>query len=109
MTLQGDALDRLGRYAEAFAAYSASNEVSARRFANFEWAAGSYRDPVERLGREFATIDPASWKNESANEQSPAFLIGYPRSGTTLLENILASIPDVVALEERPLSTILRE
>jgi len=29
------------------------------------------------------------------------FLIGYPRSGTTLVENILASAPGVVALEER--------
>ncbi len=30
------------------------------------------------------------------------FLIGYPRSGTTLVENILASLPGVSALEERP-------
>ena len=30
------------------------------------------------------------------------FLLGYPRSGTTLVENILASAPDVVALEEHP-------
>ncbi len=30
------------------------------------------------------------------------FLIGYPRSGTTLVENILASLPSVSALEERP-------
>ncbi|WP_423141412.1 tetratricopeptide repeat-containing sulfotransferase family protein [Parablastomonas sp. CN1-191] len=30
------------------------------------------------------------------------FLLGYPRSGTTLLENVLASLPGVEALEERP-------
>jgi hypothetical protein len=29
------------------------------------------------------------------------FLLGYPRSGTTLVENILASASEVVALEER--------
>ncbi len=33
---------------------------------------------------------------------APTFLIGYPRSGTTLVENMLASIPGVEALEERP-------
>jgi hypothetical protein len=31
------------------------------------------------------------------------FLVGFPRSGTTLLELVLASHPDVVTLEERPL------
>ncbi|NJS15583.1 MAG: sulfotransferase [Sphingopyxis sp.] len=30
------------------------------------------------------------------------FLLGYPRSGTTLVENILASLPGVAALEEWP-------
>jgi hypothetical protein len=29
-------------------------------------------------------------------------LIGFPRSGTTLVENVLASIPGVFAIEERP-------
>ena len=30
------------------------------------------------------------------------FLTGYPRSGNTLVENVLASLPGVAALEERP-------
>ncbi len=30
------------------------------------------------------------------------FLLGHPRSGTTLLENVLASLPGVAAIEERP-------
>ncbi len=100
--LQGDALDRLGRYAEAFDAYLASNRASARRLARFDGNGETFRGYAERLGREFAAIDPASWKFEPTNVQSPAFLIGYPRSGTTLVENVLASIPGVEALEERP-------
>src|SRR5437588_10430167 len=37
------------------------------------------------------------------------FLLGFPRSGTTLLEQVLASHPDVEALEEREtLSDALR-
>ena len=31
-----------------------------------------------------------------------AFLLGFPRSGTTLLEQALAGHPDLVALEEAP-------
>jgi tetratricopeptide (TPR) repeat protein len=101
-SLQGDALDRLGQHAEAFAAYSAANEASARRFARFEGIGESNRDFVERLGREFAAIDANAWKGNAPDAQSHAFLIGYPRSGTTLVENMLASIPGVEALEERP-------
>jgi hypothetical protein len=30
-----------------------------------------------------------------------SFLVGFPRSGTTLLENVIASHPDVMAMDER--------
>jgi tetratricopeptide (TPR) repeat protein len=33
----------------------------------------------------------------------PVFLVGFPRSGTTLLDQVLDSHPSVVVLEERPL------
>ena len=104
--LQGDALDRLEQYAEAFAAYSTSNQASARRFTRFEGSGESHRGYAERLGQEFAAIDPQEWTAERLPSQDDtrtiAFLIGYPRSGTTLVENVLASIPGVEALEERP-------
>jgi tetratricopeptide (TPR) repeat protein len=100
--LQGDALDRLGRFAEAFDAYFEANRASARRIAGLHETTESHRDYAERLGREFADIDPSIWQATGTESKSPAFLIGYPRSGTTLVENILASIPGVEALEERP-------
>jgi hypothetical protein len=37
------------------------------------------------------------------------FLVGFPRSGTTLLENVLAAHPDVVSLEERDLLDAARD
>ena len=100
-SLKGDALDRIGRYADAFAAYSLSNEATARRLERLGAPMESHRQFAERLEREFAAID--SWpSDEPGDSPAPAFLIGYPRSGTTLVENILASIPEVEALEERP-------
>jgi len=43
-------------------------------------------------------------KNSSkANEPSPVFLIGFPRSGTTLLDTILRSHPEIDVVEEKPL------
>ncbi|MDG2284382.1 MAG: sulfotransferase, partial [Alphaproteobacteria bacterium] len=35
--------------------------------------------------------------------RTPIFLVGFPRSGTTLLDQVLDSHPSVVVLEERPL------
>lgn len=105
-SLQGDALDRLCRYAEAFAAYSSANRASARLIARFEGRGESHRGYAERLGREFAAIDPAAWAAARLPPQGDtrpvAFLIGYPRSGTTLVENVLASIHGVEALDEQP-------
>jgi len=40
---------------------------------------------------------------------SPIFLIGFPRSGTTLLEQILASHPNLCTLEEKPTAAALEQ
>ena len=99
--IQGDALDRLGRYAEAFEAYAASKRISARRFEQLGAEGETQRELADRLEAEFAAI--GEWPTDVADSNSdPAFIIGFPRSGTTLVENMLASIPGVVALEERP-------
>lgn len=99
--IQGDVFDRLGRYTEAFEAYATSKQVSARRFERLGTADETQRELAERIRAEFRAID--DWPtNTAGSEASPAFIIGFPRSGTTLVENMLASIPGVVALEERP-------
>ena len=100
-SLKGDALDRLGRPGEAFASYSLANQATARRLDRIGTGDESHRDFAERLGREFAALE--DWPvDQSGDFTTPAFLIGYPRSGTTLVENALASIPGIEALEERP-------
>lgn len=43
-------------------------------------------------------------KNENAETDQPCFLIGFPRSGTTLLDNVLHSHPAITVIEERPLA-----
>ncbi len=44
---------------------------------------------------------PAAFSTEYST-QAPAFIIGFPRSGTTLLGQILDSHPQVQVLEEKP-------
>ena len=104
--LLGDALDGLGQYDDAFAAYLEGNTIQRRIYTPQHGG-----DEVEsalslchRLTREFTT----EGMTFPARPPSPGpdvnhvFLVGFPRSGTTLLEQILASHPDVLALEEKP-------
>jgi tetratricopeptide (TPR) repeat protein len=107
--LTGDLRDAEGRPAEAFAAYEASNAVlKAIHAAQFE---GPGKDSViahaRRLSDWFEAADPAPWRQapparpRAADPTAHVFLVGFPRSGTTLLENVLAAHPGVVSLEEQ--------
>jgi tetratricopeptide (TPR) repeat protein len=105
--LLGDVLDAADRPGEAFAAFAASNEtlrpLYASRFggpdaesvpATLAWLTTYYEQGPAR-----GPVHPA------ASQPSPAaghvFLVGFPRSGTTLLERVLGAHPDVVAWDER--------
>jgi len=104
--LLGDALDSLGAYDDAFAAYLEGNTIQRRMFAPQHGGdeLESAIDLCQRISREFqdevkAFPAPHSLPGPDVNH---VFLLGFPRSGTTLLEQILASHSDVVALEEKP-------
>jgi tetratricopeptide (TPR) repeat protein len=108
--LLGDALDAAGRYLEAFAAYAEGN---AELRALFEPRFGSRperpsaTEVTHDIAAEFETTPPEAWTAAvRSSGDSPvrghAFLLGFPRSGTTLLEQIIATHPDMAALGERP-------
>lgn len=102
LTLAGDALDRLDACGQAFAAYTEAQALAGAAYAARVGPTRSHRALVEWLTASVAPATPrtvARLENEVANH---VFLIGYPRSGTTLVENVLASAEGVEALEERP-------
>ncbi len=106
--LLGDACDRQNFVADAYAAYCAGKQdFAAIHASQFAARDQTHRAFVEGIAAGVGKIsDTGSWA--LAENRSPVgvanhvFLIGYPRSGTTLVENVLASLPDVTALEERP-------
>lgn len=105
--LLGDALDAQDRPAEAFAAYAASNDALRKEVApRFEIAGQpTIAASVLRLGHWAQALDPKTWRSEpspsAAGEAGHVFLMGFPRSGTTLIESVLGQHPDIVTLEER--------
>jgi hypothetical protein len=106
--MYADQLEKLGRFDEAFQSYELANKVLWRvhglglEITQVETAAPMCR----RLNRYFSAAPAGDWGPAPGAAKSPAashvFLVGFVRSGTTLLEQVLASHPDVVALEEKP-------
>ena len=107
--LLGDALDAQDRPPEAFAAYTESNVQLRNDVApRFEAARQPTIAPsVFWLNQWAQSLDPGRWRSDAAPGPSAAgeaghvFLMGFPRSGTTLIESALSKHPDIVTLEER--------
>lgn len=106
-SLIGDAHHRLSDYSRAFGHYSKSNaDFAAVNAVSTEGQLDNHSF-VAALTGALQASDSQAWQNAPGGRPEKAagrhiFLIGYPRSGTTLVENILASLPVVTALEERP-------
>jgi len=93
--------DRAGRFEEAFGHFGAGNSLFADLHLDDDQRLSARADSVKA---EF-TIEFFSRRSDrgSASDQ-PVFLFGLPRSGTTLLEQILASHAAVAGLGERDLT-----
>jgi hypothetical protein len=108
LLMLAETLDATGRRAEAFEAVIAGKAIQRRVFA--ERAAGRETavGRFERIAAWFGAADPAPWRTAPKTSTAPvrpaahAFLVGFPRSGTTLLEQALAGHPSVASLEEAP-------
>jgi hypothetical protein len=93
--------DALGDFDDAFAAAS---EMKRRVKAYRTWRqrAAEHLEWVRRLA---AAIAP-EWTSrlpvlQDAGRKSPAFLVGFPRSGTTLLDTFLMGHRDMAVVEEK--------
>lgn len=95
----GKALEDEGRFAESFDHYSAGNR---QRLATIDY------DPEEttaRVDRSIALLTPeflAARAKQGSDARDPIFILGMPRSGSTLIEQILASHPLVEGTQELP-------
>lgn len=93
----GKILEDLGSYDQAFDHFRQANEVSGVRFdmeRHTNFVAGSMRLFTRTFFEERRGFGHLS--------QQPVFVVGLPRSGTTLVEQILASHPKVAGLGELP-------
>ncbi len=91
----GDLLDAEGRYAEAFEAYAQSNEAAG---GTYDAAAAQARiDGIIAAWTPERIRSLQRWGSDSAR---PVFVVGMPRSGTTLTEQLVGRHPDVARAGE---------
>jgi len=101
--LLGDVLDAGERYEEALAAYTACN-TALRQIHNRFASQTSLTAYAEQLTTTIGnTVDRYRTAHRGDDGQAPVFLLGFPRSGTTLLEVVLDGHPRVVSLDEHEL------
>jgi len=101
----GQILDRLGEHGRAFEQFRIGKASTARgsEAARFDTAADLQR--LANLRARFEADWVQSWRPlpaDAAGNAAPIFLVGFPRSGTTLLELALDSHPALLSLDERP-------
>ena len=91
-------LDKAKRYDEAFEALKAANshKASTNRF-DPDSHANIFSRAIETFDAEFF----ADRRGQGLDTEAPIFVLGMPRSGTTLTEQILATYPDVKACGEQ--------
>ncbi|HEX7783525.1 MAG TPA: sulfotransferase [Sphingobium sp.] len=102
--MEGQFRDRLDDADGAFAAFTQMNALFQQDLSEPLVRAERYR---AALSADSARVTPewhAGWQDLPApfGAASPVFLVGFPRSGTTLLDTMLMGHPDVQVLEERP-------
>jgi tetratricopeptide (TPR) repeat protein len=100
--LLAEVADRVGDTDRAFAAFQAMNAASVA--ARPAGPGPRYRDTVAKNAALLTPEWAASWTRieVDADPPSPIFLVGFPRSGTTLLDTLLMNMPSLHVLEEMP-------
>jgi tetratricopeptide (TPR) repeat protein len=109
--LQGQLFEGAGRYDEAFEAFARMNEEFRADPSRPGERGAAYREQIRKFRDAVTPAWVAKWRSEKAagSRPAPVFLVGFPRSGTTLLDTMLMSHPKVEVLEEEPaLRTAMR-
>jgi tetratricopeptide (TPR) repeat protein len=103
MLEKGRLLDKMGRHDEAFAAFAEGKRATLALSGN-AYMADHAAELAERLKRYFTRdrlkIVPRA---QTAAGPQPLFILGFPRSGTTMVEQTLSAHPRISAGDELPM------
>ena len=101
----GEALERRGQDEDAFAAFAEGNRLKRQAFAadpatNPPALLRAHRESAELVASRFTADLLEHNRGAGLATSAPIFIVGMPRSGSTLIEQILSSHPQVMGLGE---------
>lgn len=101
--LLGKTHDRLGNYPAAFKEYSRHNQMVQDELSLAGTNTAEYVNQLKEVHKTWKGDFLADWRsNQTAfQENQLVFMVGFPRSGTTLLDTILRGHPEIEVLEEK--------
>jgi tetratricopeptide (TPR) repeat protein len=97
--------EKAGAFDEAFALYDAANRTNREGHPGWQAESTAYLERVERLTAMLAAADGAAADRATTacEEATPVFLVGFPRSGTTLADQLLNAHSKLAVMEEKPI------
>ena len=95
----GKALEDKGEFDESYRHYSKGNAARRR---TVHWDADAHHADIERIAAFFGPEFLDSRRGAGNPSPAPIFIVGMPRAGSTLLEQILASHSEVEGTMELP-------
>lgn len=98
----GTLRDRMGDPAAAYDHFARANAIAVSRAVPSSADPASYLATVAGFEEALAPDRLARWTPLAAVDAPVVFMVGFPRSGTTLLDQILDAHPDVRVVEEQP-------
>ncbi|MCX8050082.1 MAG: sulfotransferase [Methylohalobius sp.] len=101
-------LDRLGEYERAFTELQAAEEAALKLPALQRQDSNLVFDLLETYRNKLDRALIGRWAKARFADRAPVFLVGFFRSGTTLTQQVLASHPRALVLDEADLLAPLR-
>jgi tetratricopeptide (TPR) repeat protein len=100
---KGLLLDKMGRFQEAFAAF-VEGKRTLREITRMAYRADEAEALIKRLKSFFAAsrLEILPRAGVSSDVAQPIFIVGFPRSGTTMIEQTLTAHPLIAAGDELP-------
>lgn len=100
----GFTLDQLGEFDAAFEHFTAAQATWLTLPAPSRVDLNAYPARMAAYRALIESADFGSWPRErpAGSRPAPVFFVGFPRSGTTLLEQLLGAHSQIVAAEEEP-------
>ncbi len=82
----GKIFDDIGQFRRAFQYYLEGNRLADRKFSSAD-----FRQQIKDTLYAYSPSSLRRWQGAGSDSRVPTFIVGMPRSGTTLVEQILAS------------------